>query len=187
MLAVGLFNQVHDGNGVGISEPSSTSASSASSGAALTLDNLPESRRLRRRRFRIEAGEIELAQIGRDVLEAAIGVEAPQLVPVIRREVFLVAVRPGDVVAAIVSRQIDAVGLVVGRDDEAEAIENVVFLQVLLVDPQHVGRRRGVDLGVVVEFEAVDVAEIAPFIDPQNDRFDEAVELARTDASGETS
>jgi hypothetical protein len=31
---------------------------------------------------------------------------------------------------------------------------------------------------VIVELEAVDIAEIASFVDPQNDRFGEAVELA---------
>ena len=71
---------------------------------------------------------------------------------------------------AIIGRQEKAVGLVVGGDDEAEAVENVVFAQVLFVDPQHVRRCGGVDLGVIIELEAVEIAEIAPFVDPQDDR-----------------
>ena len=71
---------------------------------------------------------------------------------------------------AVVGRQIDAVGLVVGGDDDAEAVEDVVLAQVLLVDPQHVRRRGGVDLHVVVEAEAVDLAEIARLADPQDHR-----------------
>jgi len=79
-------------------------------------------------------------------------------------------------VPAVVGWQEKAVGLVVGGDDDAEAVENVIFLQVLFVDPQNVRRCGGVDLDMVVELEAVELAEIAPFIDPQDDRFDKAVE-----------
>ena len=61
-------------------------------------------------------------------------------------------------------------------DDDAEAVENVIFLEVLFVDAQHVRRRGGVDLDMIVELEAIEIAEIAPFVDPQDDRFDEAVE-----------
>ena len=78
----------------------------------------------------------------------------------------------------IVGRQIDPVGLMVGRDDEAEAVEDVILAQIFLIDPQHVGRGGGVDLGVVVEAEAVHIAQITRFTDPQNHRFDEAVETA---------
>jgi hypothetical protein len=67
---------------------------------------------------------------------------------------------------------------VVGGDDGAEDVEHVVFAQVLFVDPQHVRRCRGVYLCVVVKLEAVDVAEIAALVNPQNDRFGEAVEPA---------
>ena len=56
--------------------------------------------------------------------------------------------------AAVVGRQIDAVGLVVGGDDDAAAIEDAVFAQVFLVDAQHVGRRRGVGLHVIVELRS---------------------------------
>ena len=71
---------------------------------------------------------------------------------------------------AIVGGKIKAVGLVVSGDDDAEAVEHVVFAQVLLVDPQHVWRGGGVDLGVIIELEAVEIAEIAPLVDPQDDR-----------------
>ena len=77
---------------------------------------------------------------------------------------------------AIIGRQIEAVGFVVGGDDDAEAVENVIFPKVLFVYPQHVRRCGGADLDVIIELEAVEIAEIAPFIDPQDDRFDKAVE-----------
>ena len=80
---------------------------------------------------------------------------------------------------SIVGRQVDAVGLVVGGDQEAEDVEDVVFSQMLLIDTQHIGRRGGIDLGVVVEGEAIDplgVTEIARLVHPQDDRFGEAIE-----------
>ena len=80
---------------------------------------------------------------------------------------------------AVVGWQEKAVGLVVGGDDDAEAVENVIFPKVLFVYPQHVRRCGGADLDVIIELEAVEIAEIAPFIDPQDDRFNVAVELAR--------
>ena len=78
-----------------------------------------------------------------DDLEAAALVPVPELVPVGRREIVLVEVGPGDEMPAVVGRQIDAVGLVVGGDDDAADVRDGVFAAVLLVDPQHVGRRRG--------------------------------------------
>ena len=58
--------------------------------------------------------------------------------------------------ASIVGRQVDAVGLVVGGDQKAENVEDVVFSQMFLIDAQHIGRRGGVDFGVVIEGEAID-------------------------------
>ena len=71
---------------------------------------------------------------------------------------------------AVVGGQIDAIGLMVRRDNQAADVENSMLGQVLFVDAQHVRRRGGEDLGVVIECEAVDVAEIAGFADPQDDR-----------------
>jgi len=75
------------------------------------------------------------------VLEAAGMVPSPLVVPVGLREFFLLAVGPGHVMPAVVQRQVEAVGFVVGGDDEAEDVEHIVFAQVLLVDPKHVLRR----------------------------------------------
>ena len=77
---------------------------------------------------------------------------------------------------AIVGRQKDAVGLVVGGDDDAADVRDVVFAQVLLVDAQHVGRRGGHRLQVVVELEPVDFAEVARLADAQDHRLQEAIE-----------
>ena len=51
-------------------------------------------------------------------------------------------------------------------------------LAVLLIDAQHVGRRGRVGFHVVVEGEAVEVAEVARFADAQDDRLEETVEPA---------
>jgi hypothetical protein len=67
----------------------------------------------------------------------------------------------------------------VGRDDEAEAVEDIILAQMFLIDPQHVGRGGSVNLGVVVKAEAVHFAQITRFTDPQDRRFDEAVETAK--------
>ena len=80
--------------------------------------------------------------------------------------------------AAILCWQIDAVGLVVGGEDQAENVEHVVLAQIFLVDSQHVGRGRGVNLGVVIKVEAIGLAQVARLIDAQDDRFDVAVEIA---------
>ena len=77
---------------------------------------------------------------------------------------------------AVIGREIDAVGLVVGGDDDAAAIEDVVFAQVLLIDAQRIGRRGGVGLHVIVKLEAVELAQIARLADPQDHRLQEAVE-----------
>ncbi len=51
-----------------------------------------------------------------------------------------------------------------------------MLAQVLLIDAQHIGRCRGVGFHVIVEGEAVHVAEIARLVDAQDHGFDEAVE-----------
>ena len=51
---------------------------------------------------------------------------------------------------------------------------------ILLVDAQDVGRRRGIDLHVLVEAEAIHVAEVARLADPQDDRLYEAIEAAHS-------
>jgi hypothetical protein len=42
--------------------------------------------------------------------------------------------------APVIGRQIDAVGLVVRRDDDAAAIEHGMLAQVFFIDAQHVRR-----------------------------------------------
>ena len=53
-----------------------------------------------------------------------------------------------------------------------------MLAQVLLVDPQHVRRRGEIGLHVVVELEAVELAHVLRFRDPQHDALEEAVEAA---------
>jgi hypothetical protein len=80
--------------------------------------------------------------------------------------------------AAVIGWQIDAVGLVVRRDNDAAAIEHGMLAQVFFIDAQHVRWRGGVGFHVVIELKAVDVAKIARFAHAQDDGFQEAVEAA---------
>ena len=70
--------------------------------------------------------------------------------------------------ATIVCWQIEAVGFVVDGDDDSAHIRYVVLRDVFFVDGQHVGRSNDVELSTVVEFEAVELAEVMRFIDAQN-------------------
>jgi hypothetical protein len=71
-------------------------------------------------------------------------------------------------VPSVIGWQIDPVRLVVRRDQEAQAVENVMFTQVLFIDTKHVGWGGGVDLGVIIEAEAIHLAEIASLVDSQD-------------------
>src|SRR5215469_12597994 len=70
--------------------------------------------------------------------------------------------------AAVVGWQIDAVCLVVGGDDDAATIEDTVLAQVLFVDAQHIRRRCRIGFHVVVPSVAIDLTEIAGFVDAQH-------------------
>ena len=75
----------------------------------------------------VECGDIKFAQIGRNVAIATATVPAPQFIPVAGSEIFFVEIAPGNVMAAVVSWQIDAVGLVVGGDDDAATIQHAML------------------------------------------------------------
>ncbi len=79
----------------------------------------------------------------------------------------LLAVAPGDVVAAIVWREVNAIGLVVRGDDDAADVEHVVLAQVLFIASEHVGRCGRVTLHMVVELIAVEIAKVARLADPE--------------------
>ena len=80
--------------------------------------------------------------------------------------------------AAIVCGQKYAVSFVVGCYDDADAVEDAVLAQVFLVDAQHVRWRGRVGLHVIVELEAIDIAQVTRFVDAQDHRLKEAVETA---------
>jgi hypothetical protein len=82
-------------------------------------------------------------------------------------------------VAAVVCRQIDAIGLVIGGDNDTAAIRDGVFGQMLFVDAQHVGRGCGVCLHMIIELESVNVAQVARLAHPQDHRFQESVESSK--------
>ena len=77
--------------------------------------------------------------------------------------------------AAIVGRKVNAIGLVIGGDNEAADVEDVILPHVLLIDAQHFRRRCGQHLHLLIEIEAADLAEIASFAHPQHHRFGIAV------------
>lgn len=99
--------------------------------------------------------------------------------PVSGLEIVLGEFRPRHEMPTVVSREEDAVRLVVGRDDRTADIDDGVLAQVFLVYPQNVRRRGGVRLHVIEEGEAIELAEIACFADPQDHRLEEAVETAK--------
>ena len=80
--------------------------------------------------------------------------------------------------AAVIGGQIDAVGLVIGGDDDGADVRDGVLAQVLLVDAEHVGWGGDDCLEVVVELIAIDVTEVARFGDAQDDGLEESVEAA---------
>ena len=149
---------------------SMTSASSASSGARPTLAISQKAWVFGGGCFWIEIGNIKLGEISRDVSVTVLGfVPIPELLPVFVGEFFLMPIRPRHVVSSVVARQVEAIGFVIGRDDEADDIENIIFLQVLLIDAQYVRGSGRIALSVIVEFETVDLAEVASLIHPQDD------------------
>jgi len=81
---------------------------------AVCRDDVPECSRLRRRRLRVKASDIQGSQIGRDVTQAAGLVPSPQSGEVVGIKILFRQLGPGDVVASVVVRQINAVCLVVG-------------------------------------------------------------------------
>src|SRR5262249_14940414 len=85
------------------------------------------------------------------------------------------AVGPDHEVAAIVSGKVDAVGVVVGGNDQTAAVKNAIFAEVLLVDAQHIGRGSRIGFRVVVERISIDIAEVAGFVDPEDDGLGEAI------------
>ena len=77
-----------------------------------------------------------------DDMHAALLVPAVKICPIVGVELALIDVRPCDEMAAVVGGQIDAIRLVVAGDDDATDVWDRVFLPVLFIDPQDVGRCR---------------------------------------------
>jgi len=175
-FAICLRNKLVPGHCVGIAELIQDVRQFCIFRRGAHVDNVPERSGFYWRRFGIEAGQIERAEIRGGMFKTAGLVPMPKLAPVIVAELVLVALRPGNEMPSIIGRQIDAIGFVVGSDDEAEHIEHVVLAQMLLVDAQHIRRRRRIDLGVIVELEAIDRAQIAALVHAQDHRLDEIVE-----------
>src|SRR5262249_13575651 len=59
-----------------------------------------------------------------------------------------------------------------------DAVEDAVLAQVLLVDTQYVRRSGSVGLHVIVELIAIDVAQVARLVYPQDDFLEKAVETS---------
>jgi hypothetical protein len=99
---------------------------------------------------------------------------APALIPEFFAKFFLGALGPDHQMTAVVARQIDAMSLVVGRDNQAEHVRHVETANVLVYTGQHIRRRRGIGFNPLIEGVAISaaaVAEIVRFIHPQDDGF----------------
>ncbi len=77
---------------------------------------------------------------------------------------------------AVILWQIDAVGLVISRYDDAADVECRVFAKVFLVHPQDIWRRCGVGFHVIVEGETVHVPQVPCLANAKDHRLYEAVE-----------
>src|SRR6516162_3627359 len=88
-----------------------------------------------------------------------------QFIPVAIREVIRHAIAPGNIVPAILSRQIEPGFFVVRRYENPHTIDDAVFLEMYLVYHYHLRRGCRIILDVVVELVPVDVAKIPSFAD----------------------
>src|SRR5437899_1967682 len=77
---------------------------------------------------------------------------------------------------AVVGRQIYPVRLVVCGDDDATAICDAVFVNVLFIYAQRLRRRGDEIFGVIEVFEAVEFTEVARLVDAKNYRLKVTVE-----------
>src|SRR4051812_31400998 len=111
----------------GLPSLSMMSASSGSSGAAPASTMAQNAGG--RRRFRFEAADVALRQIRGYMADAAGGIPAVQIGPISVAEplVFLAALAPDDKMPAVIGRDVDAVGPMVGRDDDGAAVDDRVF------------------------------------------------------------
>jgi hypothetical protein len=67
------------------------------------------------------------------MLVATLVVPSPKSVSIVQGEVFFDEGRPRHEMPTVVRRQVDAVGLMVGGDDDAADVEHTVLSQILLV------------------------------------------------------
>src|SRR5262245_2942791 len=105
-------------------------------------------------------------------------IPAPQLCPIVGSKVFRRAIRPRYKVSPIFRRQIDAIGLIVGGENDANAVENAVFMYVLFVDAYHVWRSSVVGLHMIIELITANIPQVARFVDTQNHTFEKSVEVS---------
>src|SRR5262245_26021293 len=116
--------------------------------------------------------------MGGDVCEPTIVVPIPEVLPVLVREVGLHLVAPGNVMAAVVRGQVDAICLMIGGNDDAADVEDGMLAYILLVAPDDVGWSSRVEFQMLIEGVTIPVTEIAAFADAQDHALDEAVEAA---------
>jgi hypothetical protein len=78
-----------DETALGFFRRSGTSASSAVFQRPVGVDDSPERGGVRRRGFRVERGDVELCEIGRDMTVTTVLIPGPELSPVTWAEIFL--------------------------------------------------------------------------------------------------
>jgi hypothetical protein len=79
-------------------------------------------------------------------------------------------------VPTVIRRKVKAINAVVRGDDDAGAIEDAVFAQILFVDAQHVRRRCSIGFHVLIKRKPVVSAHVARLADAEDHGFLEAVE-----------
>ena len=126
----------------------------------------------------VEGRDVAAREVGTDVGISAALVPRPKLIPIIRPKITACAITPCNKMPPVVRRKDKSVCLVIRCDDDAAAIRNAVFPQVLLIDRQNVRGGRDIRLRMVIELVAIEFPLVASLADAENDALQKAVEAA---------
>src|SRR6516162_1333371 len=133
-------------------------------GGAVSIDDIPKSLSFRWRLFGVEGRDIKLSEISSDVTVAAFVVPTPERIPIAGCEITRRNMGPRYVVTTIFGGQIYAVCLIVGGENDTDAVQDVVRAKKLLVHEQHIRRRGGEHFRMLIELVAIDVSQVPGFV-----------------------
>ena len=113
--------------------------------------------------------EVEIREVMGDELAPAITLKpVPIVAPVALAKSLSHHIRPSDVVAAVIRRDVDPVRLVVRGDNHATEVQDRIGLTELHIHGEHVGWRGNVGLQVLIKLVAIVLAAIVPLADAQD-------------------